>query len=122
MWIFTPIGFFSAVVRESDTEQVKVRARCRVHLENLVEAIRPMCPRGTDLTIYDTPNRDYCCRVFVPRESWAKMCSEFAEEVEYPNFKDECYNHEHPKGYMNALHDVWSVMFSFQHRHEKDKG
>jgi hypothetical protein len=126
MWLFTPIGFFSAVVRKSEPSHVKVRARHRDHLENLVKymaKIAEICEFTFDpgeLTIYDTPERDYCCRIFVPRDVWAETCAQFADEIEYPNFKGECHQHKHPEGYMHALHQVWGSMFGFQQSHENE--
>jgi hypothetical protein len=126
MWLFTPIGFFSAVVRKSEPSHVKVRARHRDHLENLVEymhKVGKICDFKLDpeeTTIYDTPDRDYCCRIFVPRDVWAETCAQFADEIEYPNFKGEVGQHDHPEGFMLALHQVWSVLYSFQDAHSRD--
>ena len=108
MWLFTPQGFFSAVVRQSNPTEVKVRARAREHLENLMDKY------DIDGEVIETPHRDYGFRIFMPRSRWAEIAASEAADISYPNFKGEVGRHDHPEGFIKALHGVWSVMYGFQ--------
>jgi hypothetical protein len=121
MWIFTRYGFVSAACASKpdgtiDTGTIMLRARSRKHLENL-QARFP----DTELakaTILDSAGTDYRYRAILPKKEWAILLSELAMEQSWSNFKNEAgryarFNKE-SNGYIDALHDVWSVMWRLQ--------
>lgn len=109
MWIFTKIGFFSAVSAmkngEVDYTRVVVRARNREHLVNLNDIL------GTKASkISTSKNTDYPCRIILSKEVWAQICKTLAEGIDYTNFKGAIDDHI----YHDALMRVWSEMRDYQ--------
>lgn len=132
MWIFTPYGFFSAVAvdplklpqgeaerlgLDSDTAYTMVRARVEEDAHNLIDHYE---------TVFDTegpeilawPNRDYPYRVIMTAYEWAILCSAFADEIDYTNFKDRVTVKQG-----EARHDlymrVWGTMNNAEHKLER---
>jgi hypothetical protein len=89
-----------------------VRARVKKHLQNLLDHF----PVLAGAKILEWPGRDYGYRLIVPKAVWADVLKELAEEQTWSNFKNEAAVHGAETGstYVNALHDVWSVMFKLQ--------
>lgn len=103
MWIATQNGFFSVVAKSSQPDMIKVRARLRSDLEELRDTYFP----GAE--IYDTPHRDYQCRLFCSREHLAEAMGNIARDLEYTNFKAHVGQKQ---GYARAslYGKVWSIM------------
>lgn len=121
MWLFTRYGFFSVTNARLnrgkspalDPRRLQVRARSRKHLELLVARFRQL--RG--YPIIETPSADYRFRIVPRRKVWAKVAAALAQEITYPNFKNECHsNFELEDEYIDALHRVWSVGNDLQRR------
>jgi hypothetical protein len=123
MWIFTRYGFFSIACAEkqgggTDEDKVMVRARMREHLNSLRE-------RFPDTSLSTAPilthaGTDYMFRIIVPKTEWAAILSELAMELNWRNSKSEAAKFAREKGtshhYIEALHDVWSIMAELQDR------
>jgi hypothetical protein len=112
VWVFSKIGFFSAVAAikkgRPDPSRVCVRARVRRHLVNLCERF------GLDRSIIGSSDRsDYRYRILVPARLWAAMTWTLAGEIEYTNFKDAVLQ-AGDAAYEEALHRVWSAMYGVQ--------
>lgn len=122
MWIFTPFGFFSIVsarqgdgahTQSVDPDRLMVRVRSVAHLRTLQEQF----PQLAAFDILLTPGRDYAARIIVPKSVMVPVITEFAQSIEYDNFKGETSHAGLTEpGYSTALHDVWSIMNSFQSR------
>lgn len=117
IWTFTIYGFFSIACANKpdgtiDTDTVMVRARLKKHLENL-KARFPALANGKLLT---WANRDYRYRLIVPKEVWAGILREMAEEQEWSNFKNQAASRRSQVGtaYIRALHEVWGTMYELQ--------
>jgi len=112
MWLFTPDGFFSAVQHKDHPDKIMIRTRSKMHAERLIEAV----PKGSARPeIVETPPpADYRFRVTVTREEWVFMVGTFAADIDYLNFKNQAAKKQHPKGFMSALHGVWSELLTFQ--------
>lgn len=97
-----------------DPGLLQVRARSRKHLELLVERFAILS--GPDISdIIETPRADYLFRIIVPRGAWAEVASALAQEITYPNFKNECVGQEELEdAYLSALHEVWGVTNDLQ--------
>lgn len=82
MWLYTKLGFYSAVVKRGDT-RVSVRSYAKQDLANLI--------RHFDLhaEIWHTPDADYAYRIKLEREEFAHVMSELALQLDYSNFKAE---------------------------------
>jgi hypothetical protein len=115
MWLFTPEGFYSAVLSDTDNDKLKVRARDRSHLEALVQHL----PEGDRPEILSIPNRDYAYRVIIPKATWAYLVCKFAANIDYSNFKDECKKQGQPKTWLSALADVWRAGWLHQNRRQR---
>ena len=126
MWLFTKYGFYSAVCARTgdgsygmpiDHDRIMLRARLRPHLEAL-------CNRFPDLLggceIHESDSSDYRFRVFMDKPVWSQMAAALAQEIDYGNFKDEAKAHQGHAGesYVDALHEVWSVMYELQRSEE----
>jgi hypothetical protein len=113
MWIFTKYGFFSAVSGKNDDGSVipdlmVVRARDRAHLEQLVDRFH------LDANITTTPNRDYACRIVIPKSDWILVMARLAGEIEYDNFKSAVKLYQGPTPYEQVLHNVWDTVGTLQ--------
>lgn len=131
MWIFTTIGFFSAVkVNDDHVEKLKlpedrgpwvmVRARVKEDATNLLAVWYEQHPKaqagqgllvsGEPHEVIQWPGRDYPYRLIMPREHWAQLLEQLAEEIEYPNFKSEVTKIQGHERH-NLYGRIWSVMY-----------
>jgi hypothetical protein len=117
MWIFTQYGFYSIASASRpdgsiDDQSVMVRARCGAHLRSLQKRF-PALAVGD---ILEWPNRDYRYRLIISKQFWATIMGELAQEQKWSNFKDEAAKYQGTSGraYVQALHDVWAVMYRLQ--------
>lgn len=122
MWLFTKLGFFSAVCARQgrgshdepiDRDRIMVRARVREHLEALRQRF---AQRMANCEIHESPKADYAFRVFLPKSDWPWILSELANDIDYDNFKSAVAEHQGGDGqpYEKSLHEVWSVMHRLQ--------
>lgn len=121
MWVFTKYGFYSiACANDSDgnldANTVMVRARDDQHLRNLQERF-PNTEIGT-AEILAWPGSDYGFRIIIPKPAWVEALSQLAAEQTWSNFKNEAGTYSRTRkfsrDYVNALHDIWSVMHRIQ--------
>lgn len=118
MWLFSKLGFYSAVCArknkgqstEIDPDRIMVRARVKKHLTNL----KAHFPDLIGVKIQQDAGTDYRYRIIVSKTIWEHIVAKLAAEIEYGNFKaavkDEDYHY--------YLGRVWSVMLEMQ-REEK---
>jgi hypothetical protein len=63
---------------------------------------------------------DYRYRLIMPKSTWVNILSALAKEQTWSNFKDEAQKFERKnkqsRDYVDALHDIWSVMHWLQVR------
>jgi hypothetical protein len=127
MWIFTRYGFFSIACANKngngdiDPNVVMVRARLKEHLLKLQERFKEAS--FAKLPIESSSHTDYRYRLLMPKTEWVSALSEMAAEQTWRNFKNEAglfeRTHNLSKRYVDALHDIWSVMHRLQ-IHEGD--
>ena len=101
MWLCFNKGFFS-VVQSTDPEQsgkLCVRARVRSHLEDAF-------PKHE---IFDTPRRDYPCRVFISGEELSTFLLKQSASIDYDNFKNSVKD----RALHDAYTDIWGVMYEY---------
>ncbi len=117
MWLFTRYGFYSVACAEGkgaerDPGLFMIRARKIAHLK----ALRKRFPELADCSVTCSEHRDYRYRIFVAKVIWMGVMSELASEQTWSNFKNETARFQGAEGdaYLNALHQVWSVMFGLQ--------
>ncbi|MCA9936541.1 MAG: hypothetical protein H6662_15470 [Ardenticatenaceae bacterium] len=111
MWLATKIGFFSVVAHRDDPKTVLVRARVTEDLMQLQDLGVEM---GLEMPpIAETPEADYCCRMFMNRDTWQLLATRLADGIDYPNFKAAVHGDPaRDQAYMQ----MWSAMRSFQDR------
>jgi hypothetical protein len=119
MWMFTRYGFYSIACAENasgstDPQTIMIRARCLAHVENLKERFTSLA----NFEVVTTPKRDYRYRMIAPKAIWTQVLAELASEQEWSNFKNEAADFQGKTGseYIQALHDVWGIMYSLQNR------
>ena len=112
MWLFTKYGFFSAVLKLDGSGLLKVRARARGDLVNLLAFF----PAQDQPEILISPDRDYPYRVITDQTTWADVVHALAMDLDYNNFKGARGNPVLSK----CLHDVWGVMLDHEDREAKD--
>jgi hypothetical protein len=120
MWVFTRYGFYSVAAlpkKKKQKDRVLVRARLRRHLEELQKRFPEELGK---LELVTNPRRDYRFRIVVPKAVWATCLFELSMEQDWSNFKSEAERFERvnhmPSAYVDALHDIWTVMFKVQNR------
>lgn len=132
MWIFTQHGFFSAVACELDrlpkgeaarldldpeTEHIMVRARVEEDIQNLVLQYEEVFEtEGPEILAWG--NRDYPYRVILPAYEWAILCSSFADEIDYPNFKSRV-KVEQGEARSDLYMRVWGCMNNAEEKLER---
>jgi hypothetical protein len=126
MWVFTPLGFFSAVqvvrerlpegeeerlgldFEEADNQWLMVRGRVEEDMANLVDEYeKEFDYEGPEILRW--PNRDYPYRVIIHRSEWEHLMARFCREIDYSNFKNSVtakQGHDRHDLYMR----VWSDM------------
>ena len=89
-----------------------IRARLLAHLKNLQQRF----PALAEVEVVTLRARDYLYRLIVPKEIWAGIVTELAQEQYWSNFKNEVARYQGTPGsdYADALHEVWGVMHSLQ--------
>ena len=127
MWIFTRYGFFSIACANKpgsgdiDPNVVMVRTRLKEHLLNLQERFKDA--NIAKLPIESSSHTDYRYRLVMPKAEWVLALSEMATEQTWRNFKNEAglfaRIHNLSRRYVDALHDIWDVMYRLQ-VHEDD--
>jgi 8-oxo-dGTP pyrophosphatase MutT (NUDIX family) len=104
MWLFTTIGFFSAV-QKPGTDFITIRARVRNDLDNLRDKYLP------DLTTtIAKAGTDYPWRATVSHVKFAEAISKIALDIDYGNFKDEVAKHQ-GKPRAHRYGKVWSALY-----------
>lgn len=112
MWVFSKIGFYSAVQKRTcKPDEVEVRSRCRGDLERLNQAVKGK------YKITSNGGTDYLFRLRMPKEKWALFVCDQALKIDYDNFKStidvstfetrEQQNRRH-----NAYMGVWRAMLA----------
>lgn len=116
MWMFSKIGFFSAVAamknNKTDPSRVVVRARSVDHLKALKKEF-PAIGKMKIETEGRHPSgfpRDYPARIVMPKDVWSDIVGVLAEEIDYTNFKNSIDEDK----YHDAMMRVWSVMRDYQ--------
>jgi hypothetical protein len=105
MWLFTRYGFFSVVAGLRNT--MLVRARSKDHLARLQRRF----PVLLNCKIELSSERDYPCRLVVPRVDWLMVTTELMEDVNYNNFKDQVKaSFGKTAMYLLQCYEVWSTM------------
>lgn len=126
MWMFTPIGFFSATLtnpkykelpKEQQTGHIMVRARVRDDLVRLIEEHQRMgysSLPGKAPEILALPGHDYPYRIVITHMEWTALVSHLASRIDYSNFKNAVEERATTRSEGTARHDlylkVWSVM------------
>lgn len=116
MWIVDPrVGLLSVVVAgdsavvKDSADSVVIRARSRRHLGLL----RDRCPSLAAAEIVRSgPERDYACRMIVPRSAWVAAMNELAQTLDTKNVKSSAHRNEAKLGrdFVNAMHTVHGAL------------
>lgn len=126
MWVFTPIGFFSATKTNpkyadlplrQQTGHIMVRARVRADLERLIALYVEMgLTQEEGPTIFDLPGHDYPYRTILIPANWTALVARMADDIDYSNFKSAVEARQETPEAGKARHDlymkVWGVMHS----------
>ena len=102
MWIFLNDAFLSIVSDRNDQARLLVRARFKGDIERAFPGVRSS----------HTPHADYPYRAGIDRKTVAKVLSEKAAGIRYPNFKDSVTEPWREGEYLS----VWSTMREAQER------
>lgn len=107
MWIFTSIGFFSAV-QKPGTNFLTIRARVKADLDQLREKYLPELSPSVGHV-----GSDYPWRATATHPQFAAALVKIACDVQYANFKDEVSKQQ---GKARALryHKVWSALYDME--------
>ena len=104
MWLFTKIGFFSAV-QKSGTNCITIRARVRNDLDRLRHEYLP------DLSpTVGNAGTDYPWRATAPHAKFAAALSKMVLDIDYGNFKDEIAKRQ-GKARASRYGKVWSALY-----------
>jgi hypothetical protein len=111
MWLFSRLGFYSAVAVPGRPGTLVVRARVRSDARNLARLLKQ--ETGQTYRVERTPHRDYLYRLTMPVDVWATAVARLAVEVSYPNFKAAVQGDPVRDG---AYHECWNAMWQLQQK------
>ena len=123
MWLFTKVGFFSAVEAAEPQPELgaagdvlSIRARIEGDLDKLRSAYAPKL--GPTIML---PNRDYPYRAYITKEAFAEALCRASLDIDYGNFKSMI---EQVFGLARELlyAKVWSVMNDAEAKLRSSKG
>jgi len=107
MWIASKFGFFSIVKDISTNQNVHiwmVRARVKSDIENVADLLE--IEHGD---IIESDDSDYQYRILVNLPQLEDLMSEFAVNVDYPNFKDMIAETDDQMSKVPFYTRVWSM-------------
>jgi len=121
MWVFTKYGFYSVACAKdrhnnADPEKVMVRARVRLHLENLIERFDEL----TYIPILEDAGADYRYRLILPHGIWDNIAYKLSMEIDYLNFKNSVEPFAGKSAYEKKLLEVWVTMMGMQIDEERE--
>jgi len=115
MWIFTKIGFVSAVEDGESPGRVLLRFRAREDADAFARTAAESL--GQPPTVQKTPEADYLYRFGLDKSAWSAILAKLGEGIDYPNFKDATLAAS-PANSTDARHGaymaVWQTMWNFQ--------
>lgn len=103
MWIYTK-DFFASVVVYKDG--LNVRFRSKDHVDRFVTKFGGK--------IFKLAGTDYKYRIFMKKETFAKILLEVTLEIDYTNFKDVVWKKYHCMEEHKAMFGCWSAMALYQ--------
>jgi len=107
MWLFTKIGFFSAV-RKPGTDHLTVRARVKGDLDALRDQYLP------ELTpTIGNAGTDYPWRATVSHVAFAAALGKIALDIDYSNYKTEVAKRQGSER-AHRYGKVWSALYGMQ--------
>jgi hypothetical protein len=112
MWLFTKIGFFSAVEVVGDPSHIQVRARVKDDIVALAEEVDRVC--GERPKIIESTDSDYRFRIVITRPEWEKVGASLVADIDYSNFKSRVLRPGIDRLRALSYHEVWSVMAGLQ--------
>jgi hypothetical protein len=107
MWIFTNIGFFSAV-QKPGTDFLTVRARVKQDLDNLREKYLPQLS-----ATQAKGGIDYPWRATVSHADFAAALGKIAMDIDYSNYKNEVTARQ-GKARASRYGKVWHALYDMQ--------
>ncbi len=107
MWLFTNIGFFSAV-QKPGTNNLTIRARVKADLDALRKKYLPELSPTTD-----HGGSDYPWRATVSHAAFAAALGKIVMDLDYPNFKNEVATRQ-GKARADRYHKVWSALYGME--------
>lgn len=108
MWIMTTTGFFSIVQNRfnpEDPTDMLVRSRSEDDINDFAERLMKLT--GKEVQPWHSTTSDYPYRLTAHKDDVAKVVFEYANEIDYTNFKNAVKSYQHKDAYS----DVWEVMF-----------
>lgn len=105
MWLFSKIGFVSAVKHRDRQGMLMVRARLKEDIEAIRARLMHAGASGVECT--ETPDADYRYRLVCRQEEFAGVVAELVNDIDYDNFKNAVHgNRVRDRAYMRC----WSAM------------
>lgn len=106
MWLCTKLGFFSIVLKDTDT--FHIRARCREDLDELARVA------GTGTPVASHPGSDYPWRILCPTVDLSRFMSALTNSIDYGNFKSAIAANPTQRSKLPAYHDIHHRMVQWQ--------
>ena len=104
MWLMTRFGFFS-VVQKNDDSHLTIRARVKSDLDRLR---RHYLPQLSETVGHG--GTDYPWRAAAAKKDFAEAMKRIAEDIEYPNFKNEVSLSLAGSGRAHRYAKVWTAL------------
>lgn len=116
MWVFTKDGFFAAVFKECQADEVMIKAKSE---EDLAALLRQT---GDDATVHRTPDSDYRFFVILKKSSWIQYLTDYVQRLDYETVRDHIVSRNDRERH-KAYQTVWATMYNWMGResqHQED--
>lgn len=113
MWVITEQGEFFSAVNYKNKKTVRTRdERSAQRLAEFVEELR-----GRPVEVVVGAGTDYEYRVELSKDEWKAFMIERIDSAKATNVKSEVarnLGYQKGKKFLDAMHDTWSIWFSYQ--------
>jgi hypothetical protein len=109
MWVFTKDGFFTAVFKECQADEIMIRAKSRADLKSLLKKI------SDDGPIRETAESPYRFFVVLKKSAWIQYLSDYVEHLDYATVRDNIVSSS-DTARQKAYQTVWTTMHNWMGR------
>jgi hypothetical protein len=106
MWVFTKDGFFAAVFKDCEKDEVMIKAKSNTDLQALLKKI------GNDNAIHETSESDYPFFVVLKKTLWIQYLDDYVQRLDYETVRNNIVSSTDAARH-KAYQTVWAAMYNW---------